>query len=142
MAYNPNSILPNLGAGQPLGPGAVPRYGTGPGDLGMADPQGITGMSGTPSMGFPATSFPAMSFSSPSSPYRPSTNPFRPPPGHPSSPIAKAPVEAQPPAPGGGSIWDALKSLFAGSSSQGQGMTGMLNTPRGVDSLGNPVNRF
>ena len=71
----------------------------------------------------------------------PVANPFRPPAG-PSSPIVKSPVEAQPPAQGGGSIWDALRSLFSGSSSQGQGMTGMLNTPRGVDSLGNPVNRF
>ena len=42
------------------------------------------------------------------------------------------------------SILAALGSLFRGQQlpAQGQGMSGMLNTPRGVDNLGNPVNRF
>ena len=64
----------------------------------------------------------------------------------PSSPAVKPPVGAQPPGAGGGSIWDALRTLFSGASSaQGQGMTGMLQRGQagaGTDQLGNPLGRF
>jgi hypothetical protein len=64
----------------------------------------------------------------------------------PSSPVVKPPFGAQPPGAGGGSIWDALRSLFSGASSvQGQGMTGILQRGQagaGTDQLGNPLGRF
>ena len=51
---------------------------------------------------------------------------------------------------GSGSLWDALRALFSGqpaAQAQAQGMTGMLQSPRGqgargTDALGNPFNRF
>ena len=49
------SILQNQGAGQPNSVAGMPRYGTGPGDLGMGDPRGLTANTpGAPSMGYPA----------------------------------------------------------------------------------------
>ena len=49
------SIMANQGAGQPNSIAGMPRYGTGPGNLGMGDPRGLTAPTpGQPSMGYPA----------------------------------------------------------------------------------------
>lgn len=57
-------------------------------------------------------------------------------PAGPSSPMPSTRVQGNP-------FFNFLSALFghSGGSPQ-QGMTGLLNTPRGVDSLGNPFNRF
>ena len=150
MAYDPNSILPNQGAWQPSGIGGAPRYGTGPGDLGMGDPRGLTGMPGAPSMGFPAMAPPAMSMTPPQA--RVLRNPA--PAAAPLPPVRpniNVPV-GQVAQSGSGSLWDALRALFSGqpaAQAQAQGMTGMLQQPQpmgqrrpGVDTLGNPLGRF
>ena len=154
MVYNPNTILPNWNAAQPYGPGAVPRYGTGPGDLGMADVRGVTGAPGALSMGYPAMGPSPSSLSA--APYRPSTKPFTPlgagapsslntGPTGPTGPAPSTPVQGNP-------FFNFLSSLFgqSGGSAQGpaQGMTGLIansspaRASRGVDTLGNPVGRF
>jgi hypothetical protein len=49
------SLMPNAIAGQPYGVAGMPRYGMGPGDLGMADPRGLTAPTpGALSMGYPS----------------------------------------------------------------------------------------
>ena len=49
------SIMQNQGAGQPNSVAGMPRYGAGPGNLGMGDPTGLTAPTpGAPSMGYPA----------------------------------------------------------------------------------------
>ena len=79
-------------------------------------------------------------------PPTPPINPFRTPlvdaVADPSSPVVKPPVGAQPAGVGGGSLWDALKTLFSSPSAQGQGMTGMLNTAPGSFANSNPSNRY
>lgn len=156
MAYDPNAWLPNQGAWQPSSGAGTPRYGTGPGDLGMADPQGLTGMPGAPSMGFPAMAPPATSMApsahpsvlrggSPASSPNLSTAPMPPP--RPAGLGQRAQPQA---APQQGSLWDALRALFSGGqqaqvpTGSPQGMTAMLRGQgaRGIDSLGNPVGRF
>ena len=146
MAYDPNSILPNLGAGQPSIAG-IPRYGAGPGDLGMGDPRGVTGMPVSSTLGYPAMSPPSISMATPS-PSPAMMNPPLPPhmagrggtsptgPTGPSGPVPSTPVQGNP-------FFNFLSALFghSGGSPQ-QGMTGLLNTPRGTDTLGNPLNRF
>ena len=79
-------------------------------------------------------------------PPMPPVNPFRTPlvdtVADPSSPTPRTPIGAQPPGAGGGSIWDALKTLFSSPSAQGQGMTGMLNRSPGSFANTNPSNRY
>jgi hypothetical protein len=141
MPYDPNTILPNFGAGQPGGVASTPRYGTGPGDLGMGDLMGVTGVSGQPSMGYPAMAPPAMSMATPSQP-RVLRSPAPAAPLPPVRPNLNVPV-GQVAQSGTGSLWDALRALFSGQPrAQNQGMTAMLNTPRSTDALGNPFNRF
>ena len=48
------SIMQNQGAGTPNSVAGMPRYGAGPGNLGMGDPQGLTANTPGPSMGYPA----------------------------------------------------------------------------------------
>ena len=93
------SIMQNQGAGAPNSIGGMPRYGTGPGDLGMGDPTGLTANTpGAPSMGYPAMGRPGQ----PAAPMQNFGN-FNPPPGPGPGNVAPVDLSGQPPSPP--SLW-------------------------------------
>ena len=140
MPYDPNSIMPNWGATTPNDPRTQDQA------LAYASQPMVT--PGAPSMGFPAMAPPAMSMAPPQARVlrnpAPAATPM--PPVRPNINVPVGQVAQS----GSGSLWDALRALFSGqpaAQAQAQGMTGMLQSPRGqsargTDALGNPFNRF
>ena len=153
MAFDPKSIIPNFNVGR-SGPAGTPRYGAGPGNLGMRDVMGLTGMP-APNMGYPALSPSVSSMISPAgtAPAKPSGGVPAPEldfsafgngdvagtPQGPSGPAPSTPVQGNP-------LFSFLSSLFGRSGgSAPQGMSGLLARGQGApgtNSLGNPFNRF